>query len=210
MSNLKNKKNQDSTETEIVSSDKTIKIYQRDKIGYKLKIAQPKWSEKQLEYIDLVRNKDTKIVLLTGPAGSSKTFINLWIALELLNIGRIQEIICVRSVVESSSLGLGYLPGSVSEKLQPYAEPFFDKIKILLPKSDIELLLKDERIQFMPVNYLRGREFNASFIFIDECQNFGEEEMNTVMTRFGKFSKMILGGDKTSPIWNITKESRVG
>lgn len=186
--------------------DKTVKIYQRDKISINLKIAQPEWSNKQKEFIELVRDQSIKIIFLKGPAGSSKTFISMWAALSLLNIGRIQEIICVRSVIESSSVGLGFLKGDINEKMSPYAEPYMEKMRQFIPQSQIDLLIKDNRIQFLPINFLRGREFNASFIIADEVQNFSEEEIQTLLTRYGYYSKLILSGDtEQSDLENFRK-----
>lgn len=175
--------------------DKSIRVYEREKINIQLKIAQPEWSEKQKELIALVRDKDTKTVMCKGPAGSAKTFTAMYLALELLNIGRIKEIILVRSVVESSGAPIGLLPGTIDEKFGPYCAPFLDKLSQLLPKNQIEFLIKDERIVNMPVNFMRGREFNSAFIIADEAQNFSQEELITILTRYGKFSKMMVLGD---------------
>jgi len=176
-------------------ADKTLRVYQREKIGFELKIAQPNWTEKQLRYIDIIKDKNTKIVLNTGPAGSSKTFCPVAVGLDLLNTGRVKEFIYVRSVVESSGTGLGYLPGEISSKMAPYAEPFLDKARQLLPREQIDELIKDKRIQFIPVNFLRGREYNAAFVLIDEAQNFSESELATILTRYGTASKMVICGD---------------
>jgi len=190
--------------------DKTSKVHQRENLGYKLNIAKVDWTPKQQEYIDMVRDADTKIVFVKGCAGTGKTLLNMAIALELLNIGRIKEIICARSVVESSSVGMGYLPGSQEEKLAPYAIPFMDKLKMLLNKNQIDLLLKDERIQFIPINFLRGREFNASFILLDESQNLVSEEISTMLTRYGKYSKLILAGDSEQSDIESFRKSKSG
>lgn len=194
----------------VKSEDKTLKILQREKIGIKLNIAQPEWSEKQKQYIDLVRDKDSKIIFLRGGAGTGKTFQNIWLALELLNQGRIQEIICVRSLVESGSSQLGFLPGTALEKLQPYSEPFLDKFRQFIRKEQLDALIKDERIKFLPINHLRGREFNASFIYLDEAQNLGIEELQTFLTRIGMYSKMILSGDDQQSDLEIFKNKRSG
>jgi phosphate starvation-inducible protein PhoH and related proteins len=196
LKNINQNKNEEKVSSEIeTTKDKTIRVYQREKIKYHLNLAKPTWTEKQQQLIDVVRDPLTKICLLKGPAGSSKTYMSVWLALELLSIGRIQEIVCVRSLVESGSVGMGYLPGTANEKISPYAQPFLDKIKQLLPPPQIEMLLKDNRIQFLPINFMRGREFNASFIIGEETQNFSIEEIQTLLTRYGKYSKMLISGD---------------
>ncbi len=178
-----------------VSPDRTVKIYQRDKISFQLNIAKPDWTDKQKELIEIIRAPDTKYVFIKGASGTSKTFISLAVGLELLNSGRVKEIVLVRSIVESGAVGLGSLPGEANEKLSPFMAPFEEKLGLLLPKEDIKKLHDDKRIVSLPVNYLRGREFNASYVIFDEAQNANEHEIQTFLTRFGKYSKFIICGD---------------
>lgn len=177
------------------SKDQTAKIYQRDKISFKLNVARPLWTPKQEELIEIIRHSDTKYVFIKGASGTSKTFISLATGLELLNLGRIKEIILVRSILESGAVGLGSLPGDEKLKMSPFMAPFEEKLAMLLPKDEIKKLHEDERLVCLPVNYMRGREFNASYIIVDEAQNLNEHEIQTALTRLGKYSKMIIAGD---------------
>lgn len=180
---------------EVKAPDKTVKIYQRDKISFELHIAKPEWTEKQKELIEIIKNPETKYVFIKGPSGTSKTFTPLEVGLEMLNSGRIKEIVFVRSIVESGAVGLGSLPGEAEEKLSPFMAPFEEKLKLLLPKEDIKKLYDDKRLISLPINFLRGREFNASYVIFDEAQNANDHEIQTYLTRFGKYSKFIMCGD---------------
>ncbi|NJO61901.1 MAG: PhoH family protein [Richelia sp. RM2_1_2] len=171
------------------------KVYQKESIKYKLNIREPKFTEKQKKLIEIIKNKNSKVNFVRGPSGTSKTFLAVYCALELLNTGRIKEIILIRSIAESSSLQMGHLPGNTHEKLEPFMCPFYDKFKELINVQEFEKLKAEERIVILPVNYLRGRQFNAAFMIFDEAQNATLEEIQTVITRIGKYSKLIIAGD---------------
>lgn len=176
--------------------DKTIKIFQRDKIDKTLQIIErPDLTEKQKEFIKTVLDKNNKIIFVNGPAGCSKTYLSIYCGLHLLNQKKISDILYFRTIIESASKELGFLPGEISEKFSPFAMPMMDKLEELLPSSDIKYLLKDERIKAIPINYLRGASYNAKYIFLDEAQNTTFSELTTAITRFGSFSKMIIAGD---------------
>ena len=90
---------------------------------------------------------------------------------------------------------MGYLPGEIDSKISPYMEPLYDKLNELLPKNEIDLLKKDQRLITIPLGFLRGLHFNAKFIFCDEAQNMTTKELITIMTRIGCYSKIIIAGD---------------
>lgn len=177
------------------SSDNTVKIYQRNKISFELNLAKPDWTDKQKKLIEIIKDSKTQCVFIKGASGTSKTFLSLAVGLELLNSGRIKEIILIRSIVESGMISLGSLPGEANEKLSPFMAPFEQKMAQLLSKEDIKKLYDDKRIIYMPVNFLRGNQFDASYVIIDECQNLNVHEIQTGLTRLGKYSKLILAGD---------------
>lgn len=181
----KNKKN----------TDKSPKVPQKDKIRESLQIVgRDDWSESQKDFIDLTLDKHTQVVFAKGRAGTSKTYLAIYCALELLNSKRVSDITYLRTVIEAGK-SLGALPGELEEKFDPYCGPLSDKLEEFLSKPDILRLKKEERIVAKPVNYLRGASFNAKCIIVDEAQNFTYEELTTVITRLGKFSKMIIVGD---------------
>lgn len=175
--------------------DTSPKVYQRDKIGFNLNVRGLNWSEKQKAFIELALSKESNIIFLSGPAGTSKTALAVYCSLLLLNEKRKSEIIYVRSIVESASHSMGYLPGFAEDKLKPYITPLVDKLEEFLPKGDITKLFADDRIKPAPVNYLRGASYNANVIIVDEAQNLDFKELTTVITRIGRFSKFFILGD---------------
>lgn len=180
-----------------VATDTSPKIYQRNKIDFELNInARNDFTERQKQFIDLILNKETKIVFVDGPAGTAKTFLSIYCALLLLNKKSISDILYIRSIAESASKSLGSLPGDTNQKLDPFLMPFYDKLDELLPACQINALVKDSRVQGFPINYARGSSWNAKFIIADESQNFDHKELTTLVTRLGMFSKMIVAGDQ--------------
>jgi len=177
------------------SKDKTSRVPQKEKISFDLKIRDFPFTEKQKAFIELAMHKDTRVIFLDGPAGSSKTCLAVYVALQMLQSRKCGEIVYVRNLVESSSKGMGYLPGEADDKFSPFAKPLFDKLEEFLVKAEIDRLKKEDRIHAIPVNYLRGASFNALTCIFDETQNATMPEIVTCLTRLGKFSKFIFLGD---------------
>ena len=182
---------------EIVTDDKfkTPYVFQRDKVSYEFAIRELPWTEKQKQLIELGLNKNVKCVLIKGPAGSSKTLTAVYLALQLLRSKKISDIIFIRSAVESADSKLGYLPGSIDEKLEAYMIPFMEKIEELLNAGDKNKLKNDGRFSSTSVNYIRGLHWPAKCIIVDECQSITIKELITTITRIGQFSKVFLLGD---------------
>jgi phosphate starvation-inducible PhoH-like protein len=149
----------------------------------------------QQELFDLITGKDSKIIFVNGPAGTAKTLFGAYAGLTLLNQKKVSDIIFIRSVIESASRSLGHLPGLASEKFEPFTMPLKEKMHELLPAKDVETLLKDKRIDYLPINFARGASFNVKYILGDECQNMTSKEILTLITRLGKHSKIVLCGD---------------
>jgi phosphate starvation-inducible PhoH-like protein len=178
-------------------SDTSPRVFQRDSIDFQLNIRERNdLLPKQQELIDIIEDKNTKVVFVKGPAGTSKTFTAIYAALKLMNKKTISDVVYVRTIAESASKSLGSLPGEANEKMAPFLMPLMDKLEELLPKSDIDALKKQERIQGIPVNYLRGASINKKVVIIDEAQNLNRKELVTALTRIGKFSKFIILGDE--------------
>lgn len=175
--------------------DTSPRVHQREKIDYTLNLRGLDWTEKQKAFIELATNKDTRIVFLSGPAGTSKSILAVYSALELLNSKRISDIIYVRTIVESAAHSMGTLPGDADQKLQFFVSVLNDKLEELLPTGDIKRLHADERVKGMPVNYLRGASYNAKVVIVDEAQNANFSELLTSLTRIGKFTKYFILGD---------------
>jgi phosphate starvation-inducible PhoH-like protein len=191
----KHKKVAGSEEKNSTPKDPSEYVPQRDKIDFTLQIRDLNWTEKQKAFFEIATEKNTKIIFLSGPAGTSKSVLSVYSALQLLNAKRASEIVYVRSVVESASLSLGSLPGEAHDKFKPFAMPLIDKLEELLPTGDIKRLFTSERIKPTPVNYLRGASYNANVVIVDEAQNLTIQELITTITRIGKFSKFFILGD---------------
>jgi len=175
--------------------DQSPYVAQRTKIDYELKIKELPWSEKQKAIIELFMHKKTKMLLLKGPAGTSKTILAMYMGLQLLNTKKVSDIVLVRSAVESSDSKLGYLPGDMMEKFGVYLAPFNEKFNELLEEQQIRRLEKDNRIAVCPINFARGLHFSVKFVCCDESQNLTLRELQTLLTRVGEFSKIIICGD---------------
>ncbi len=170
-------------------------IPQRTKLKTSLKIFRRELTEKQKTFLELAADKTTKLIFVSGPAGTSKTFLSVLHALTMISEHRISDLIYIRSAVECSDAKLGFLPGEIDEKMSPYIQPLLDKLTEILPKGDIDTLLKEERVTGVPVGFLRGLNWNAKAIIADEAQNMTYKELFTLITRIGEFSKVFILGD---------------
>lgn len=154
------------------------------------------WTESQIAFNQVASKRDTKIMFVNGPAGVSKTFLAVFQCLKLLQEGKIDSIIYVRSIVESSSHSMGFLKGDQDEKFAPYMMPLEDKLTEFLNKSSLEFLKKNNLVQAIPFNFLRGAHFTNKGIIVDESQNATTPELITLLTRIGEFNKVFICGDE--------------
>lgn len=178
------------------NKDTSTKVFQREKLKDQLVIKERNdLTEKQKEIISLILDKKSQIIFINGPAGSAKTFLSVYCGLRLLNAKSVSEIIYIRTLAESASKGMGFLPGELDNKFQPFTTPLEDKLEEFLSKGDIDKIYKEERIKLLPVNFLRGSSFNAKYIFLEEAQNFTYQELTTAITRIGRYSKLVIVGD---------------
>ena len=170
-------------------------IFPVNPIKRQIKLKQFPWTQKQKDFFKLALHPDTKIVLVNGPAGTSKTLLATYCALQLLNMKTISDIMYLRSAVESSDRSLGYLPGSAEEKLRFFNLPFLDKLDELLESTRVEKLEQEGRISMFPVNFARGMNWQNKCIILDEAQNSTIKEITTVLTRLGEGSKCFVLAD---------------
>ena len=187
--------------------DTSERVHQRDKLRHKLNLRPLKWTKKQKAFIDLSLEKETKIVFVDGPAGTGKSLIATYCALELLSEKKVSDIVYIRSAVESSDSKLGFLPGDANQKLHFYNLPFLDKLDELLEPASLKRIQKEERISMYPVNYSRGMSWNAKCVIFDEVQNSSFKEIMTVLTRLGKFSKCFVLAD---PMQTDLQSNKIG
>ena len=148
----------------------------------------------QQKYIDLVKKND--IVFAIGPAGTGKTYLAVAIALSALRNKEVNRIILVRPAVEAGE-SLGYLPGDLLEKIDPYFRPLYDAMYEMMPSEKFQKYMERGIIEIAPLAYMRGRTLNDSFIILDDAQNTTLGQMKMFLTRFGFGSKVIINGDIT-------------
>jgi len=161
----------------------------------KLNIKDFKLTEKQKTIVTKAFDKNSKIIFINGPAGSSKTFLAVYCALNLFNTGAHSEIKYIRTIAESGERALGALPGTVDEKFNPFMIPLYDKLDELIPLNQTKYLEQQKLIEALPVNFLRGATWKDMIVLIDECQNFSTKELITAVTRIGENTKMFICGD---------------
>lgn len=154
-----------------------------------------KLNPKHQEFLNLIQNEKTNMIFVNGPAGSAKTYVGVYGALELLKQEKIDEIVYIRSIIESASRSIGALPGEIDEKFQPYTMPLVDKLREIIPAGQIPPLFTNHMIRTVPVNFTRGLTFHRACVIIDEAQNLTKKELITILTRFGTRSIYIVCGD---------------
>lgn len=149
-------------------------------------------SHGQKYYINSIKKNDLTFCL--GPAGTGKTFLAVLMATEALRKKEVKKIILVRPAVEAGEQ-LGFLPGDLQEKIQPYIRPLYDSLFFLLGFEQVEKLIERKVIEIAPLAYMRGRTLDDAFIILDEGQNATVEQMKMFLTRFGFNSKVVVTGD---------------
>jgi len=145
-------------------------------------------------YLDNVINND--IVFGIGPAGTGKTFLSMAFALSSLEKNEVDRIILCRPAVEAGE-NLGFLPGDLKEKVDPYLSPLYDALDAMLPKNKLKIFVEHKKIEIVPLAYMRGRTLDNAFMILDEAQNSTVMQMKMFLTRLGIGSKAIINGDVT-------------
>jgi len=148
----------------------------------------------QKEYITQIKNKD--IVFGVGPAGSGKTFLAVVMAVMALKNNEVKKIILTRPAVEAGE-NLGFLPGDLQEKVDPYLRPLYDALIEMLGLETMQKFIERGNIEIAPLAFMRGRTLNDAFVILDEAQNATREQMKMFLTRLGFGSKMVVTGDIT-------------
>ncbi|RLB81233.1 MAG: phosphate starvation-inducible protein PhoH [Deltaproteobacteria bacterium] len=148
----------------------------------------------QKEYIDAMRKFD--IVFGIGPAGTGKTYLAMAMAVSMLTKGRVNRIILTRPAVEAGE-SLGFLPGDLYEKVNPYLRPLYDALHDMMRYEKASRLIEQGAIEVVPLAFMRGRTLNDSFVILDEAQNTTSEQMKMFLTRLGFSSKAVITGDIT-------------
>ncbi|HEO0143636.1 TPA: PhoH family protein [Streptococcus agalactiae] len=174
------------------SIDKFVALYEeeiiKDSYGKPIRVK----TLGQKIYVDSVKNHD--VVFGIGPAGTGKTFLAVTLAVTALKRGQVKRIILMRPAVEAGE-SLGFLPGDLKEKVDPYLRPVYDALYQILGKEQTSRLMEREIIEIAPLAYMRGRTLDDAFVILDEAQNTTIMQMKMFLTRLGFNSKMIVNGD---------------
>ena len=175
-------------DTPLVDEKRSEKFFQFK--DYKIKIS----SKSQEAFVDAINLND--LVFSIGASGSGKTFLAIAAALHYLDLGLMKKIVLVRPAVEAGE-NLGFLPGDLSQKIDPYLRPMYDALNTIVESRLLNSMIDHNLIEVAPLAYMRGRTLNNSFIILDEAQNSTKEQMKMFLTRLGKNSKAVITGDIT-------------
>ena len=152
---------------------------------------------RSLNQFNMVNSIDyDDLLFAVGPAGSGKTYTAVALAVKALKEKRVRKIILTRPAVEAGE-NLGFLPGDLKEKLDPYLQPLYDALGDMIPASKLTEYLEDKVIQIAPLGFMRGRTLDNAFVILDEAQNTTEAQLKMFLTRMGKSAKFIVTGDIT-------------
>jgi phosphate starvation-inducible PhoH-like protein len=180
LSNIKNGKSEEGKKISSISiiENKTIKVKNIN----------------QFKYMDMIQ--DSTITFGVGPAGTGKTFLAVASAVKLYSEQKIKKIVLTRPAVEAGER-LGYLPGDLSQKIDPYLVPLFDSLEYFFGNENLAYLIEKRNIEIVPLAYMRGRTLNNACIILDEAQNATNSQIKMFLTRLGENSKIIITGDES-------------
>ena len=180
LSNIKNGKSEEGKKISSISiiENKTIKVKNIN----------------QFKYMDMIQ--DSTITFGIGPAGTGKTFLAVASAVKLYSEQKIKKIVLTRPAVEAGER-LGYLPGDLSQKIDPYLVPLFDSLEYFFGNENLAYLIEKRNIEIVPLAYMRGRTLNNACIILDEAQNATKSQIKMFLTRLGENSKIIITGDES-------------
>lgn len=185
------------------TTDRSAHVHQREKINWELQIRERSdLTERQKIILETALDKETRCVMIDGIWGTGKSMLATLAALKLLNSGRCKTILYVRSPIEASVHSrVGFLSGDLAEKMAPYTAVLTEKLEELLPKEDIERLIKDDRIQCIPTGFLQGRSYNCAAIIVDEAASMSWEDLLLIISRCGPFTRIFFLGDTINQVY---------
>lgn len=149
----------------------------------------------QEKYIIALLDDNTDIVVVSGPAGTGKTYLAMQAALRALQNREIERIILSRPAVGVDDERHGFLPGDINQKMEPWVKPLMDVVREYYSMDEIEYMLREQIIEIAPLAFCRGRNFKHSWVILDEAQNATPSQIKMMLTRIGEGSKIVVGGD---------------
>ena len=170
-------------------------IFQRGKIKKDLDLRNIPFTVKQQEFLQLAADKKCAMIICDGPAGVGKTLLAIYAILDGMNKRKLSDLIYIRSTIQAKDGATGYLKGDLDEKMAFFDHPLRDKLEELLSVPDAKSLIDDHRIHTMPTSMIRGHNYAAKGVILDEAQNVSFDSLITVATRMGEFSKLFILGD---------------
>ena len=159
--------------------------------GVSGKIIRPQ-TQNQVKLVEMMRNND--MVFAVGPAGTGKTYVGVALAVKALKEKQVRRIILTRPAVEAGE-NLGFLPGDLKEKLDPYMQPLYDALRDMIPHEKLNALIEAGIIEIAPLAFMRGRTLDNAFVILDEAQNTTHAQMKMFLTRMGRNAKFMITGD---------------
>lgn len=150
---------------------------------------------KQKKYTELLQNRDTNLVIAHGPSGTGKSWLACKIAIEQLKENKVNKIVLTRPIVSVEDEDLGFLPGNIDEKMNPWIQPLYDIFIDEQSKAELNSMLKSGKIEIVPIGFMRGRTFTDTYVIADEMQNSSPGQMKMILTRLGENSKIVVTGD---------------
>lgn len=179
-----------------INENKTIDLsqFQQEKRQRKPIELMPK-SINQEKYIIALTNPETDIVMVSGPAGTGKTYLAMLAAIAALRSGNYSRIILTRPAIAVDDEKHGFLPGDLNSKMEPWVKPLLDILREYYSVKEITYMLSEQIIEVSPLAYMRGRNFKNSFIILDEAQNATPSQLKMLMTRISENSKIVITGD---------------
>ena len=159
--------------------------------GVSGKIIRPQ-TQNQVKLVEMMRNND--MVFAVGPAGTGKTYVGVALAVKALKEKQVRRIILTRPAVEAGE-NLGFLPGDLKEKLDPYMQPLYDALRDMIPHEKLNAFIEAGIIEIAPLAFMRGRTLDNAFVILDEAQNTTHAQMKMFLTRMGRNAKFMITGD---------------
>jgi len=181
--------------SDVIKTDKQMEMFRGGPVEIKTrkKLVEPRTAAQKAYVQALLKNE---LSFGIGPAGTGKTYLAVAVAVSMFITGRVDKIILSRPAVEAGER-LGFLPGDMKEKVDPYMQPLYDALNDFLPAKQMAKLMDDKAIEIAPLAFMRGRTLANAFVVLDEAQNATSMQMKMFLTRLGEGSRMVITGDRT-------------